>query len=249
MFEFHALRATLGLMQIGIIWVLLRRDIGYLWRFGVVMFASAAMNIAPSFPHDASWQMFVQIPAYLIIFILTAEATLELFAFLRRRTFIEERAALIAWAAMVGLIPVWICWWWPGDNWYQNVLLIRQYALMWLTGGYWAAWFWLRAARPIHMELQIADHGEFWGFWLLIATTHASTTKWGVFWRFLEWQGSADLWRIAGDFLTLTQICICCGFLVNLWRWKQDDDAAAVPISLPDLPNLEQSRPRRLLHL
>jgi len=99
------------------------------------------------------------------------------------------------------------------------------------------------------MELQIADHGEFWGFWLLAATAHASTTKWGLFWRFLEWQGSADLWRVTGDFLTLTQICICCGFLVNLWKWKRDDDESAAPVVLSDLPSLEQFRRRRLLHL
>ncbi len=249
MFEYHALRATLGLLQIGILWILLKKDIGYLWRFGFVMFASAVMNLAPAHPNDRAWQQFVQTPVFLVLFILTAEATLELFAFLRRRTFVEERIALLAWSAVVGIIPVWICWYWPGDDWYQNVLLARQYALFWLAGGYWAAWFWLRAMRPVHIELQIAEHGQFWGFWLLFACAHASTTKYGAFWRFAAWGNSGELWRLTGDFLTLAQICICCGFAVNLWNWKQDADETAPPIELPDPLNPERFRRRRLLHL
>lgn len=213
------------------------------------MFASAALNLAPAHPNNQAWQQFVQVPAYLMIFVLTAEATIELFAFLRRRTFIEERSALIAFAAAIGCIPVWICWYWPGEDWYQSVLLVRQYALMWLTGGYWAAWCWLRAVRPIHMELQISDHGEFWGFWLLIATAHASTTKYGLLWRFAEWNGNAELWRITGDALTLLQLCICCGFMVNLWKWRKDEPYVFVPSESSGLPNPEQYRPRRLLRL
>ncbi len=248
MLEYNILRAWLGLMELGIIWVLLRKDIGYLWRFGVVMFASAAMHLAPVHPNSAAWQQFVQVPAYLLIFILTLEATFELFAFLRRRTFLEERGALIAWASVVGLIPVWVCWRWPGDDWYQSVMLVRQYALMWLAAAYLAAWGWLRAMRPIHMEQQVADHGEFWVFWLLISAAHASTTKYGTLWAFMDWQGSYAIWRIVGDFLTLAQICVCCGFMVNLWNWKPDA-AAVAPDESPDLRYPEPSQPRRLLHL
>jgi hypothetical protein len=231
MFEYNALRIALGLMQMGIVWILLKRDIGYLTRFGILMFASGALHLAPAYPEAETWKLYVQIPAYAVILFLTADATLEFFAFLRRRTFIEERSALLSFAVIVGLIPVWVFWGWFGDNWYQTAMLARQYILIWLTGGYIAAWLWLRAARPIHMEMRIADHGEFWGFWLLVTAAHASTTKWGVLWRFAQWKGSESIWRIAGDVLLIAQICICCGFVVNLWNWKL---SAAVPAALPD---------------
>jgi hypothetical protein len=248
MFEFHALRALLGLMQIGIVWILLKRDIGYLWRFGITMFASAALNLAPSHPNSESWQQLIQIPAYVVIFILMGEATVELFAFLRRRTFIEERSALFSLAAVAGMIPVWVCWYWPGDDWYQSALLVRQYALMWLAGAYLTAWCWLRAVRPIHMELQIADHGEFWGFWLLSAAAHASTTKYGLLWRFAQWHDGESIWRITGDALLLAQLCICFGFMVNLWKWRNADGDVAQAGS-PDLPALAPYHQRGLLHL
>lgn len=224
MLEFHALRALLGTMQIGIVWILLKHDIGYLWRFGVLMFACAASNIAPAFPHSEAWQKYVQFPAYVLIFWMTAEATLEIFAILRRRTFIEEHSALVAFSCVAGLLPVWVFWWWPGEDWYQTAMLARQYLLVWLTGGYVAAWFWLRKARPVHMEQRICDHGEFWAFWLLAATAHASTTKWGILWRFSQWRDAGALWRVVGDVLLMAQVVICFGFVLNLWKWRHVDE-------------------------
>lgn len=248
MVEFHALRALLGTMQIGVVLILLKNDIGYLFRFGLAMFASAITNLAPAHPNSTAWQQFVQVPAYAVLFILTAEATLEIFAFLRRRTFIEERSALLTAAGVIGFIPVWICWKWPGDDWYQSVMLARQCALMWLAAAYIFAWSWLRAIRPIHMELKIADHGEFWAFWLLSAATHASTTKYGLIWRFAEWQGNGYIWRLAGDLLLLGQISICFGFALNLWKWRTDD-AVDSQDEKSDLHAPPQFRPRRLIHL
>jgi len=240
MFEFHLLRVILGLMQLAIVVVLLQRDIGYLVRFGVLMFVSGAMNLAPAYPDDESWKYFLQVPTYAVILALMIDATIEFFAFLRRRTFIEERGALLVFAAIVGLIPVWIFWVWPGDNWYQNVMLIREYVLMWLAAGFLAAWCWLRAVRPVYTEHRIADHGEFWGFWLISAAALASTTKHGAIWRFSEWKGSEDLWRIATDVALLAQVCICVGFLVNLRSWK--DDAAPAVLPDPPAPGLTQLR-------
>ncbi len=248
MTEYHTLRALLGLMQIGIVYVLWRNDIGYLWRFGLAMLASAVMNIAPAFPDDDGWKHFVQIPAYVVMLLLTAEATLEFFAFLRRRTFIEERSALLVWASIIGLIPVWIFIWWPGENLYQDFMLIRQYALMWMAGSYLAAWCWLRSVRPIHMELQISDHGEFWGFWLLTSAALASSTKWGVLWRFAEWRGGEPVWRVAVDVLLLGQICIGFAFCANLWRWRADKGDDAALNEQADPPSPAGYLPRRLLH-
>ncbi len=235
-------------MQIGIVWLLWKNDVGYLLRFGLVMFASAAWNLAPSFPYNEDWQSFVQIPAYIILFALTASATIEFFGFLRRRTFLEERSALLLWASVMGLIPVWIFWWSPGgDDVYQNVMLARQYGLMWMAGAYLAAWCWLRAIRPVHAELRIADHGEFWGAWLVSTAVLSSTTKWGVLWRFSHWQDGDVVWRTASDIVILVQVCICAGFIFNLSRWKAEA-GADVPVGLADPQSPGRFQTRRLLH-
>ncbi len=249
MLEYNILRAWLGLMQLGIIWVLLKKDIGYLMRFGLVMFAGAAMNLAPAHPTDQTWKYLIQVPVYAILFGMTADATLEYFAFLRRRTFIEERAALATWAAIMGLIPVWIFWNWPGETWYQTFMLARQFSLMWLAAGYLAAWLWLRAVRPIHMELQITDHGEFWGFWLVTSAALSSTTAGGALWRFCQWQGSEGIWRMTSEALILMQICICFGFMLNLWKWKPAESSDVAPTALPDLRVPAPFQQRRPLHL
>ncbi len=244
MLEFHLLRAALGLLQLAIVGVLLHRDIGYLLRFGVLMFASAAMNLAPAHPTDQTWKFFVQVPAFAVILVMTIDATLELFAFLRRRTFIEERTALLIFSSIAGLVPVWVFWQWPGENWYQNIMLLRQYALMWVATGFIVAWCWLRAVRPIHLCIQTADHGEFWGAWLVTAAM-SSTTKYGALWRFAQWQGNDVLWRVTSDAVLLCQVCICCGFVFNCWNWKND----AAPVELRDLQALEPYQRRRLQHL
>ncbi len=232
MAEFHTLRVVLGLAQLVICAVLIRRDIGYLLRFGILMFSSAALNLAPAHPTDSTWKYFVQVPAYAVILLMTTDATIEFFAFLKRRTFIEERTALLTFAGIVGLIPVWVFWSWNGENWYQQFMLARQFFLMWLASGYIAAWCWLRAVRPIHMTMQIADHGEFWGFWLVAATVASSTTKYGALWRFLDWQGGGILWRVVSDATLVTQLCICCAFMFNLNHWS--DAARDVSPYLPD---------------
>jgi hypothetical protein len=249
MFEYNVLRIGLGLMQMGIVWILLKRDIGYLMRFGLVMFAGGVMNLAPAYPMDPTWKYLIQVPAYAILCAMMADATLEYFAFLRRRTFIEERSALLLWASIMGIVPVWIFWRWPGENWYQTFMLARQFALMWLAGAYIAAWLWLRAVRPIHMELQICDHGEFWGFWLVSAAALSSTTKGGAIWRFAQWQGGEEIWRLSSDGLILVQICICFGFMLNLWRWKPAAVVDVVPAASPDLRGPVQFQPHRPLHL
>jgi hypothetical protein len=246
MFEFHLMRTALGLIQLGIVAVLLHRDIGYLLRFGVLMFASAAMNLAPAHPTDDTWKYFVQVPAYAAILAMTIDATLEFFAFLRRRTFIEERSALLVFASIVGLIPVWVLWTWPGENWYQNAMLIRQFVLIWLASGFVVSWCWLRAVRPIHASVHICDQGEFWGIWLVSAAALSSTTKYGVLWKFAQWQGNETLWRVTSDAVLLAQICICCGFLFNCWNWKSDDVA---PVESPDPQAPAPYQQRRLLHL
>ncbi len=248
MFEYHALRVALGISELLLVWILWKNDIGYLWRFGLLMFAMSAANLAPAYPSDEAWQWAIQIPAYAAIFVLMAAVTVEFFAFLRRRTFIEERAALLSWSGVMGLIPVWIFWWWPGETLYQNIMLARQYALIWLAGTYLAAWIWLRAIRPIHAELQLADHGEFWGFWLISAAALSSTTKWGILWRFTQWEGGEQVWRAASDTVMLVQIVICAAFAFNLLKWKNLVSGVAPDESLyPQDPARFQQR--RLLHL
>ncbi len=248
MLEYDTLRLVLGISQLVLVWILWRVDIGYLWRFGILMFASAAFNIAPAYPYNEAWQWAVQIPASVVLFVMTASATLEFFGFLRRRTFIEERMALLAWSGVMGLIPIWIFWWWPAENLYQGIMLARQYALMWLAGTYLSAWVWLRAIRPVHAELQIADHGEFWGFWLLSTAAMASTTKWGVIWRFAEWQGGELMWRAACDTILLVQLFICAAFAFNLLRWIALD-VGSIPGAAFGPPNPARFQRRRLLHL
>ncbi len=236
MLEFHLLRGVLGLMQLAIVAVMLHRDVGYLLRFGCLMFASAAVNLIPAHPDDAMWKYYVQIPAYAVILVLAIDSTFEFFAFLRRRTFAEERIALLTFAGIVGLIPVWLFWTFPGETWYQNVMLLRQYTLMALSAGFMVSWVWLRAVRPIHASRQIVDHGEFWGLWLITSALLASTTKYGALWKFAQWKGGDVLWQVSTEVVLLAQICICCGFIFNLTSWK--GDAAQVESPDPPIPAL-----------
>ncbi len=80
----------------------------------------------------------------------------------------------------------------------------------------------------------------------MTAAALSSTTAGGALWRFCQWQGSDGIWRMTSEALILMQICICFGFMLNLWRWKASDVAAAPAVSI-DPPALARFQQRRLL--
>jgi hypothetical protein len=241
MMEYQILRGSLGLLQVGIVWILRKKNIEHMPKLCALMSLSAVLNLCPAFPNSPLWKHYVQTPAFLFILCLTGAATVEFFGFLKSRTFIEERVALARWAATVGGISVWLFWsGWHPENWYQGIMLARQYVMVWLMGSFAAGWCWLVALRPIHMQLQTADHGQWWGGWLLLSSALAGTTKWGIVWRFIEWEGWEISWRTVSDCLIGAQIFVAAAIAVNLWYWREDAPSVCAQDDLDDLQSLER---------
>ncbi len=218
MLEFQLIRAALGLLQLCIVWMILRRNIGYVWWFAVMTGTSALYNLVPSYPYSDAWKHWVQTPVLMVTLALSVLATLEIFAFMRRRTFAEERSLLLAWGIVLAAGPVMLAWLWTPANWYQAVMVLRQYALMGLTTGYAGAWLWVTWIRPLRIEQQIEEHGSLWLGWLAAASILSSTTTGGLFWLVAprdEWT-----WRFVTGLALCAQCWTCAGVVLNLKRWR-----------------------------
>ncbi len=238
--EYHVIRAILGLAQLCTVWMIRRRDVGYLWWFGCLMFLSGAWNIAPAFPDQPFWRYWTQVPVTVGMLVLTVAATTEIFAFMRRRTFHAERMLLLDWSVVLAGLAIACSWIWSAENWYQGVMIGRQYALIGLTAGFAGAWAWVMWLRPLRIESSIRHHGDMWTLWLVCSSVLASTTKGGIFWHLFPWQGSELTWRLASDMLLFGQIWCCVGFLINLYQWHSHPICDS-PTAPPDLQGLQPS--------
>jgi hypothetical protein len=207
------------------------------------MAVSGAWNLAPAMPNNETWKYLLQIPYTLIALGLTIAATVEIFAFMRRKTFREERILLLRLALLLAAIPVAATFFWSAQNWYQAVMIGRQYALIGLTGGFTGAWVWVTWLRPIRMESQIENHGDLWILWLACAAILATTTKGGIFWALFPREGGEMIWRLSSDALLFGQLWCCAGFALNLYQWRSNS-ADVAPVYLPDPQALAPS----LLH-
>ncbi len=234
MLEFHVLRAVLGGMQLFLVWMILRRNIGYIWWFAVLAGLSSVYNLVPSYPYSDAWKHWVQTPVLMAMLALSILATLEIFAFMRRRTFAEERALLLAWGIVLAAAPVVLAWLWTPANWYQAVMILRQYALMGLTTGYAGAWLWVTFMRPLRIERQIEEHGNLWLAWLLASSVLSSTTTGGLFWTIAprdEWT-----WRFVTGLMLCAQCWTCAGVALNLMHWRPVLDETLAVSRDPQVP-------------
>ncbi len=223
MLEYHILRALLGIAQLGLCYLILNRSTGYLLAFGVTMFACAANNLAPAVVTEDIWMTYLQLPMYGVLAILMAYATLEIFAFMARKTFREERVYLAGWSIACGICIAYAASCVPRGpvtGWYGHLMIWRQYFMICLWGSFAAAWSWVRLIRPIPAEQHVVDHGNAWGLWLAIAAAMSATTQGGLFWALTKWQGGGDMWRLAGDILVSMQMLTAIVFGLNLWNWK-----------------------------
>ncbi len=235
------LRAILGGLQLYIVWTVLRRNIGYVWWFAVLSALSGVYNLVPSYPYSDIWKHWIQTPVLMVTLALSILATFEIFAFMRRRTFAEERALLLAWGIVLAAAPVVLAWLWTPANWYQAVMVLRQYVLMGLTTGYAGAWLWVTWVRPLRIERQIEEHGSLWLAWLAASSVLSSTTTGGLFWLLAprdEWT-----WQYATGLALCAQCWTCVGVVINLKRWRTVLDET--PGELPD-PQVPE--PYRLHH-
>ena len=242
MLEYHALRAVLGLAQLVLVWGIRRRDIGYLWWFGCLMYANGIFNLLPALPRATEWKHWIQIPMSIGTLALTIAATVEIFAFMRRRTFPQERSLLLCWAIVLAAIPVSAGWIWDAENWYQAVMIGRQYTLIGLACGFAGAWTWITWIRPIRIEHPIEHHGDMWFLWLVCSALLSTTTKGGIFWRLFPWDGGESIWRLSSDGLLIAQVWCAVGFALNLYHWRSGSPDAT-PIAISDPPVLGPSRP------
>ncbi len=217
--ELNLIRAFLGITQLATAWLVWRRDVGYCFSFMLAMVAGGIFNLAPARPLDETWKHWVQVPSYAVMLALTIAATVEVFAFTRRRTFPRERRLMLgASAALAGAVLV-AGWTWQPANWYQAFMVARQYALVALCVGYSASWVWVTCGRPLRMCGALAEHGVLWGIWLIAAALLSSTTKGGL-WQIMAPMTVGATWRTVGAILLLAQIWLCAGFALNLQRWR-----------------------------
>jgi hypothetical protein len=228
-------------MQLYIVWLILRRDIGYIWWFAVLAGFNGVFNLLPSYPYSATWKHWIQTPVLMVSLALTILATLEIFAFMRRRTFPQERALLLAWGIVLAATPVMVAWIWTPANWYQAMMILRQYALIGLTSGYCGAWLWVTWMRPLRIERQIEEHGNLWLAWLAASSVLSSTTTGGLFWLFSprdEWT-----WKFVTGLGLCAQCWTCAGVMLNLKSWR------TVLAEIPDdIPDPQVPEPFRLHH-
>lgn len=217
--DYSSIRLALGLAQLAVAWLVWRRSVGYTFGFMFLMVAGGIFNVAPAIPTDEIWKHWVQVPSYGVLLAFTIAATIEAYAFLRRRTFPRERWLILAFSAVLGAAVVLAGWRWQPDNWYQAVMLARQYALLALCIGHCVAWFWVTIGRPVRMEDQTETHGTLWCVWLLCAALTASTTTGGL-WRIAAPMTTGAEWRQIGCVLMVAQALICVMFALNLRRWR-----------------------------
>lgn len=210
------------------------------------MFLSGIWNIAPAFPRNEVWKHWLQIPVTVATLALTIAATVEIFAFMRRRTFREERILLARMALIIAAIPIVAGWFWAAENWYQAVMIARQYAFVGLTAGFAGAWVWVTDVRPIRIESPIESHGDLWILWLFDAAALSSTTKGGIFWQVFPREGGEPIWRLASDALLFAQIWCCIGFALNLYHWRSTLSSIPNDLFDPQVLGLSQLRHRRI---
>ncbi len=229
MTDYQILRLVLGVAESIVAYMVVRRSVGYCFGCGILMFFSAAYNISPSYVNEDFWKHYIQTPCLLFLLALTASATLDIFAFLRRRTFPRERGMLLTASVTIGCVPVFAGWMWHPENLYQALMIARQYILIGLAAGYASAWIWVTCARPVAMEKGLRWHGRIWTVWLSCAAVLATTTKGGLWWQVFKWEDGENSWRAASDVLLLGQITLCVMMVVNLQTWRRHH--AVVPIS------------------
>lgn len=236
--EYQLARFILGLAQLALALAIRKYRVGYLFWFAIFLWWSAAVNIAPSFPRSEFYKYFVQIPAYLISLALTVASTLDVFRFLPRRTFPQERRLLLAFSVVAGLLPVAAGWIWRATNGYQAVMIGRQYVLLAVTVAFWTAWIYLHHLRPLSISPVVRMHMLGWGWWLLSATGLAATTKGGLLWQVLQWPRGSWTWRALSVYLILAQLLILWRMSVNLRSWPvvSPDDEGGSRIPEDELP-------------
>ncbi len=230
---YHTVRACLGFISLVLALMIWKKKIGYLLIFSFLMAIQGAFLVSPAFVDDPLWLRAIQTPFAFFRLVLAAVATIEVFWFMAADTFPQERYRLAAASSAIGAIPVWAAWRFRPENWYQSAMILREYALMWLTVSFLVAWLWVKWLRPIRVSARISEHGTLWGMFLMVSATVATMTKGGLFWLGLGWKGAAEDWQFYGTVALLVQFWICALFFLNLLNWpKAEDVPGGRPFSL-----------------
>ncbi len=216
---FHAVRFSLGVGMAAIGISAWRRNSGTLFGFSIWCLLAGIFGIFPAFPAEEWWKYYVQFPILAIGLPLILLSSIDVFGFLPRHTYPQERALLAAGAFLVGMVPVVTGWLWLPENWYQAFMLSRQFALVAISTAYWAAWLWVSWIRPVQIPVDIRAHGWIWGAWLSVMVVMASTTKGGLWWVMFRWSGAESIWLAVFYVTAAAQIIIICLLGLNLRRW------------------------------
>ncbi len=195
------------------------RDLGYPFWFSLYAIGSALFNAFPAFPRALWWQSWVQFPYVVISLPLMIAATVELFAFLPRRTFPQERKLLLVGSVVAGCLPVSLARGGTPEDTYQVVMIVRQYLLVALATAGASAWWWVTRRRTLQIPPQVRVHGNLWCLWLALAAVLSATTKGGLVWQVLPWRGG--LWRDLVNALLIGQVLVMSGIWWNLRGWRK----------------------------
>ncbi len=237
------MRTCLGLISLALCLICWRRKIGYLLLFSLSMGIQGAFLVSPAFVDNPGWLRLIQTPFAFFRLALAAAASVEVFWFMAAETYPAERRRLLAAALAIGAIPVWASWRFRPENWYQAGMIIREYALMWLTVSFLVAWLWVRWLRPVRTSLVISHHGTLWAMMISASAVTATMVKGGLFWIGMEWRGASDEWQFYGSVALMVQIWICVGFLLNLLNWPTGEASPGARPAYLNLRNLLRDAP------
>lgn len=213
--EFYALRFLLCLLEFAVSWSVWRGRHGWALIFCVYAWLDAAGNLMVYQPSNAIWWRTAWLPFALVRLVVAVAVSAELLRLTHGFTLLRERRLMATFGLGNGAVLVISGWSWRGQNTFQNMTTLRQYALLALAAGTTAAWLYVRAFRVVDMPsgLQRA-HGWLWCAFLWVAFL-ASTTGAGGLARLLVDFRSGQYWRGSSDVFLVCQ----CGLMV-VWLWK-----------------------------
>ena len=210
--EFHAIRIACCLAEL---WLISRRPGRWITA---LLLASAAFHAIPAAMFSPWWLRAVQTPLLAALLALSIAVSFSMFGWY------DMRWHLLAAAVAGGCIPVLAGWLWNPENWYQAMMLVRQYAVIALATGFWLAWAWVRHLEPVEGQ-QAAPLG-LWLLWLAAGIPEAISTKGGMLWAVLPWHDGLGYWRLANALALAVRLTVVIAWAVSL---RQPSDASRDP--------------------
>lgn len=181
--EYHVLRAVAALMAAGVA----TQSRGSLrWYFWL----QAVFSGVPAWVESDAWKLYCLVP--LVMATGVAATVVTIMGLWRSAVSGRERGLLLAWCGCMGGALALSGWIWAPERWFQALMLGRQYGLLALAAGGTAGWCYLRHLRPL---AAITGASCWWCCWLWVSFGLSATTKGGLLWSIVPWDGGLPWWR------------------------------------------------------